>query len=161
MLCLLGCCQHRQNACATRGFFSCDMRRDFDTFFKTHKARLPRVFGRDKKSRAFEKAWCSPTLMSAYTCMYADHIVHQSNGRPFTSKHEAFTQCCSSVEDGWPILKQHWVNASCLLGILQSSSSEEEFRVSKIPCTGRVVHCTHRNFVKFRFLAYIHYRCGA
>ena len=26
-------------------------------------------------------------------------------------------QCWAGVEDGGPTLKQHWVNASCLLGI--------------------------------------------
>ena len=31
------------------------------------------------------------------------------------SKHEAFTHCWNSVFDAFPTLKQHWVNASCLL----------------------------------------------
>ena len=29
-------------------------------------------------------------------------------------------QCWASVEDGGPTLKQHWANASCLLGTAQS-----------------------------------------
>ena len=32
-------------------FFSRDMSRDLDAFFKTHKTRYGRVFGRDKKPK--------------------------------------------------------------------------------------------------------------
>ena len=41
---------------------------------------------------------------------------------PQPSKHEALNQCwflcCASVADGGPELDQHWVNVSCLLGVL-------------------------------------------
>ena len=36
-------------------------------------------------------------------------------------------QCWASVEDGGPILKQHWVNASCLLGCVTKPHAMERF----------------------------------
>ena len=32
--------------------------------------------------------------------------------------HSKFVECWASVADNEPTLKQHWVNVSCLLGIL-------------------------------------------
>ena len=48
---------------------------------------------------------------------------------PYTQQkrgiHPMLYQCWTSVEDGGPTLKEHWVNTSCLLGI--SVLSRESF----------------------------------
>ena len=37
--------------------------------------------------------------------------------------HPMLAQCCASVVDGWPALRQHWVNVLYLLGYIQTDIS--------------------------------------